>query len=275
MNPLVVLDRVSLAPQGPTVDLQLFPGQSVAVMGPPGSGKSRLIELLSKGGAPSQGRASLEGTGARSGFEPGRKLTPRRIAQSAHTGSSNALVAEALYSTNLHEFMDEPIESLSGSRLRACEVLPCLASRATVLLMDSVLDSLDIWTFERVWSLIRRRLSSGSACVISTHRAEVAARCDYLLLLASGVPRFLGEPEEFVESQSRSEIKVRTRSQKGVEAICDPFQIRADERKGEVAFSAPKGQELAARLLCEGYGDVEMVLLRKPTLAEALQSALR
>lgn len=275
MNPLVVLDRASLAPQGPTVDLQLFPGQAVAVMGPPGSGKSRLIELLFRGNAPSQGRASLEGPGARSGFEPGRKLTPRRVAQAAHGGSSNALVAEALYSTNLHEFMDDPLESLSGSRLKACEVLPCLASKSTVLLMDSVLDPLDPWTLERVWSLIRRRLSGGSACVIATHRAEVAARCDFLLLLGNGVPRFLGEPEEFIESQSRSEIKVRTRNQKGVEAICDTFQIRADEAKGEVTFTATKGQELAARLLCEGYGDVEMVLLRQPTLAEALQSALR
>lgn len=275
MNPSIVLDRASLSPQGPTVDLRLYPGQSLAVMGPPGSGKSRFLDLLARGGAPSQGKSSVEGAATRSGFEAARKLTPRKIAQSAPEGTSNALVAEALYAANLHEFMDEPIEALSGSRARACELLQCLSSRARVLLIDSSLDPIDPWTFERVWSLIRRRLSGGSVCVLATHRAEIATRCDYLLLLSKGTPRFLGEPEEFVASQIQSEVRLRTRSQEGVESICDPFSITANEEDGEVRFSVAKGQEIAARLLCEGYGDVEMVLLRKPTLAEALQSALR
>ena len=61
MSELVALDGFSLLPQGPTLSLALAPGQSLAVVGPAASGKSRFIRCVQGRERPGQGRAVLLG----------------------------------------------------------------------------------------------------------------------------------------------------------------------------------------------------------------------
>lgn len=111
--------------------------------------------------------------------------------------------------------------------------------------------------------------------VIATQRADIASRCDYLLLLDKGIARFLGTPQGLLDSKGGSTLHVMTKSQEGVKALVSPLQIKVEEHDEGISFSAPNGQEIAARLITEGYGDVDLVVVRRPALTEVVRTALR
>jgi hypothetical protein len=58
----------------------------------------------------------------------------------------------------------------------------------------------------------------------------------------------------------------------GVRALVAPFEVSVRDTDDGVVMQASEGQQLAAKLLLEGYGDVKLVVLRSPTLEEALLS---
>ncbi|MEQ1934632.1 MAG: hypothetical protein ABL962_12280, partial [Fimbriimonadaceae bacterium] len=67
---------------------------------------------------------------------------------------------------------------------------------------------------------------------------------------------------------------VETQNQSGVRALIAPFEISISETENGVILKAAEGQQLAARLLSEGYGDIKMVILKEPTVESALDELL-
>lgn len=276
MTSSLSLANASLSSQGPTADLSLAPGQLLAVFGPPNSGKSRLLKLAHEGGTLPQGTIISRVPAAH--CAPGcvnGKTTPAKCAALAGGSTSSASAGEALYLLQLEQVHNKPVAELSGGVRAMCDLLPCLASNARLLLFDASFDTLDPWSLERALVCLRKRLQAGAAAVVVTGSARVAQMASLLLVLDRGTPRFLGTANDLLERSQLSEVTVKTHDQPGVRALVEPLQIKLEELKDGVRFTAPKGQELAAKLLLAGYGDVEAIVVRRPTLLEAIRTLVQ
>src|SRR5687767_8037384 len=96
MEPVLTLERVAMVPKTPAITMAIYGGQSVGLVGPGGSGKSRLLQVIGGSEKPKEGRIITRGhvAIARPVDNP-RKANPSGISRGAD-GSTNSRAAEAL-----------------------------------------------------------------------------------------------------------------------------------------------------------------------------------
>jgi ABC-type multidrug transport system ATPase subunit len=271
MTEVLRLDGVALLSQGPTVSLTLAPGQSLAVMGPPASGKSRFLRCVSGAERPAQGLIHVAGQVAAAGKEGfSRRSSPQSVVRHSVDSKRRNFAADALSALGLWEARQKPLSSLSPTQLTACELLPCLASDNGLMLLDGQLDRLDPWTLNSVISSLRKRMAMGAALVASINRPELLPQFDNILLLHDQRISYGGSVRSLLSKGPGKSLEVESNSQPGVRAIAEPFNIQVKQEGNHTVFQAAQGQELAAQLLLEGYGDVKFVVLKESTPEQAL-----
>lgn len=191
--------------------LEFQAGQVVAIVGPTGSGKTRLladIERLSDGDTPTGRRVFLTGwLGARhravarisQGMQFFLDLTVREfIEMHARARSDTVALDEVLWWTNSLAGepveRDQPLASLSGGQARALMVADLvLVSRSPILLIDEI-ENAGIDRHAALRFLIRKE----RMVFVATHDPLIALRSHARLVLAGGgVRRVLStSPEE-------------------------------------------------------------------------------
>ncbi|HTR33440.1 MAG TPA: ABC transporter ATP-binding protein [Gaiellaceae bacterium] len=177
--------RVALEP----VDLELEPGEVVALVGPNGAGKSTLLSILAGALEPSEGTVERP---ARVGWVPQRP---------AHYGRLTAHENLRLFAA-LERVPPERADALAaefelpegtrasnlsvGNRQRLDVALALLAS-PDVLLLDEPTASLDPHQRARVWEIARSVADRGGAVLVATHHwEELGGRADRTLELVEG-----------------------------------------------------------------------------------------
>ena len=177
--------RVALEP----VDLELEPGEVVALVGPNGAGKSTLLSILAGALEPSEGTVERP---ARVGWVPQRP---------AHYGRLTARENLRLFAA-LEQVPPERADELAaefelpegtrasnlsvGNRQRLDVALALLAS-PDVLLLDEPTASLDPHQRARVWEIARSVADRGGAVLVATHHwEELGGRADRTLELVEG-----------------------------------------------------------------------------------------
>jgi hypothetical protein len=111
--------------------------------------------------------------------------------------------------------------------------------------------------------------------IAATNRLELGSEFDALVVLSGGSIRFAGSPAELVRKTESHEFTVSAKDHSGVRALVSPFSVSVQQVGEDLCIRAAEGQELAARLLLEGYGNVRHVVYRTPTIAEALLNLIR
>jgi ABC-type lipoprotein export system ATPase subunit len=263
MSEVLSLEHFSISQGGATLTMSVGAGQWLAIVGPAGSGKSHMLHVLAGHERAAQGSFSAR-CQVVSAF-PG-SLSRRGRVQSICR--AEGLGGEALSATKLWEQRPTVVADLSPSQLSAAELLPALSSDADLILIDGLLDNLDPWTLSSVLALLRERPQT--TVVVATHRTDILSRFDVLVVLKDKQVRFAGSPADLLRHGLRHELTITSENQRGVRAIAAPFEVSVRSEGDQTFFSATEGQELAARLLLEGYGDVELVVSRPPTIEEAL-----
>jgi zinc/manganese transport system ATP-binding protein len=212
------------------LELDVRPGEFLAVLGPNGAGKTSLVKTLLGRQELSAGSLTVLGRPAR---EAGRHIgyVPQQATLSAQAplrardlvrfgldghrfgprlrggGAVRRRVDEILTAVGASAYADVPVGLLSGGERQRVRIAQALATDPQVLLCDEPLVSLDLNHQRAVTELIdARRRSHGTAVVFVTHEINpVLDLVDRVLYLAPGGHR-LGTPEEVLSSESLSRL---------------------------------------------------------------------
>ena len=189
------------------VDLELFEGELIVLLGASGSGKSTLLNILGGLDVCTSGRVDYRGTELTGADEDELTQYRRRhvgfvfqfynLLPSLTARENVALVteiaddpmdpAEALQLVGLGERLDHFPSQLSGGEQQRVAVARAVAKRPDVLLCDEPTGALDFQTGVRVLSTIERiNRELGTTTVIITHNAPIAAIANRVITLADG-----------------------------------------------------------------------------------------
>ncbi len=267
------LDHVGLNNKGATISLSVRGGQSLCVVGPAASGKSRLLAIVGKLEKPVRGVVNVPTRIAIAGRQDlSRRNKPLVVARRSTVSVDEA--TRVLTALRLWDVRNKPISHLSETQVAACELIEPLSGDASLIILDSSLDGLDPWTVDGAFDLLRARLAQGAALVVATNRPDLISRFDAVVVLRDQVAVFAGSPADLLRSGPEQEVDVSTSDVSGARALAEPFVVTIREKEGGVLLQAQEGQSLAARLLLEGYGSVRFVYLRRQRMEDALRELI-
>ena len=189
------------------IDLDLFEGELVVMLGASGSGKSTLLNILGGLDVCTSGRVDYRGEEVTGADEDDLTWYRRRhvgfvfqfynLLPSLTARENVALVteiaddpmdpAEALELVGLGDRLDHFPAQLSGGEQQRVAVARAVAKRPDVLLCDEPTGALDFETGVRVLSAIERvNQELGTTTVVITHNAPIAAMANRVITLADG-----------------------------------------------------------------------------------------
>lgn len=225
-EPIISLARVSLCYPGPPpvdalreIDFYVRENEYVAIMGPSGSGKSSLLNVLGLLVRPTSGAYRLAGedTASLSDAELA-SLRARRIGfvfqeyylLSYRTALENVALAqlywgrtgqgrraaasEMLQRVGLGHRLQALPSTLSGGERQRVVIARALMGRPGLLLCDEPTGQLDSTSTERILDLIGEIHETGQTVVVITHDEEVAKRAQRVERLADGKLRLPAAP---------------------------------------------------------------------------------
>jgi putative ABC transport system ATP-binding protein len=193
------------------VDLELAPGEYVAVMGESGSGKSTLLNLIAGLEAPDSGQVIFDGADlgrlsddaltllrrAHMGFvfQAFHVLPYLSVAQNvelplalarADQGEASNRVQEILCAVGLADRAQSMPRELSGGELQRVAIARALVHRPRLVLADEPTGNLDHDTARQVLQLLCDQIKErGAAGILVTHSREAAATADRVYLLTA------------------------------------------------------------------------------------------
>ena len=193
------------------INLQLGDGEYLSIMGPSGSGKSPMLNLLGLLDRPSSGEYLLDGGNVTAlSEEQQARVRSEKIGfvfQSFHlvprlTAAQNIelpmmlagipveerkqRVAKLIESYGLIARADHRPDQLSGGQRQRVAIARATVMRPSVLLADEPTGNLDRTTGWEVLKLLEGLLEQGITLVLVTHDAEIGARAKRQLHMLDG-----------------------------------------------------------------------------------------
>ena len=212
------------------VDLDVRPGEVVALVGPNGAGKSTLLGVLSGDVTPSTGSVAL---GERDlGAYPARELARLRAVQLQKQGlafgfrveevvrmgrspwtrtpqedDDDRVVAESMDRADVTHLAARLYPTLSGGEQARASFARLLAQATPVLMLDEPTAALDIRHQESLLTVAREAAQAGAAVVVVLHDLSLAAAyADRVCVLSRGSVRADGPPAQVLTSELLSEV---------------------------------------------------------------------
>jgi len=201
------------------VDLDIYPGEVVALLGDNGAGKSTLIKCVSGVHSPTAGKIVFEGREARSktpieardlGIEtiyqdlalagnldvPSNVFLGREIERKILGGLlrplDNKFMAQetekALRDLDVKlPQLDKPVEMLSGGQRQAVAIARGIYWNAKLMIMDEPTNNLGVPEQKKVLELIRRLKADGVPVILISHTLpDIFAVADRLVVMRRG-----------------------------------------------------------------------------------------
>ncbi len=213
----IVFDDVSFSyPSRPDtsaldhVSVTIAPGETVALVGPSGAGKTTMIQLLLRFWNPATGRVLIDGVDLRDvkrrEFRQQMALVPQDPVIFADTARENirfgrpeatdAEVEAAAKAAAAHEFLmalPQGYESqvgergvmLSGGQKQRIAIARAILRDAPILLLDEATSALDAES-ERLVQAAVDRLATGRTTLIVAHRLATVKKADRILVFEGG-----------------------------------------------------------------------------------------
>jgi ATP-binding cassette subfamily B protein/subfamily B ATP-binding cassette protein MsbA len=192
------------------VSLDLRPGETVAIVGPTGAGKSTLVSLVPRFYDPWRGRITIDGTDLRdiqlkslrsqiSVVLQEAFLFPISIAENIAYGNphvSRREIEAAARAANAHDFIErlpkgydtvlgERGATLSGGERQRISIARAFLKDAPILILDEPTSAVDAATEAALLDAMNR-LMRGRATIIIAHRMSTVARASRIVVLDHG-----------------------------------------------------------------------------------------
>lgn len=192
------------------VSLHVKPGETVALVGPSGAGKTTILQLLMRFYDPQSGRITLDGVAlrdmARGDFRQSIALVPQDpviFAASARENirfgrldASDAEVEAAAKAAAAHDFLTalpqgydsylgERGVMLSGGQKQRVAIARAILRDAPILLLDEATSALDAES-ERLVQAAVEKLSEGRTTLVVAHRLATVKRADRIVVFDQG-----------------------------------------------------------------------------------------
>jgi molybdate transport system ATP-binding protein len=205
--------RVTLAQRDLDLELQVDPGDVVAVLGANGSGKSTLLSLIAGLLRPDTGRITVDGqvlldTGRRVWTPPHRRgvalLAQQALLFPHLTAAANVafgprskgcsrteareIAARWLEAVDASGFADRRPDQLSGGQAQRVAIARALAADPALLLLDEPMAALDVAVAPALRQVLRRVLrQSGRTALLVTHDLlDALTLADRVIVLEHG-----------------------------------------------------------------------------------------
>ena len=216
-RPRVVFENVGFHYNGSTdttvlegINLTVEPGQTVAILGATGAGKSTLINLIPRFYDASEGRILIDGVDIRQvrqdsllaqvGIVPQETVlfsgTVRDNIRYGRPEASDEEVVAASKAAQAHEFIldmeagyDTHVEergvNLSGGQKQRIAIARALLTRPSILILDDSTSSVDVETETKIQAALDE-LMQGRTCFVVTQRISTVLKADKIIVIEKG-----------------------------------------------------------------------------------------
>jgi putative ABC transport system ATP-binding protein len=195
------------------IDLQVFPGEFVSVVGKSGSGKSTLINVFTGIDHPTSGEAVVARTHIRQLDEGemaewrGRSMgivfqffqllptltlaenvmLPMDLCQVYAPGERHERALNLLDRVGVSDYADQFPAAVSGGHQQRAAIARALANDPPIVVADEPTGNLDSRAADSIFRLFEDLVSEGKTILMVTHDREMASRVHRTLTLADGL----------------------------------------------------------------------------------------
>ncbi len=208
------------------INFKIKPGETIAVLGPTGSGKSTLIKLIPRFYDVSKGQILIDGRNVK-GFKfkslrnqvgyvsQERVLFSRSIKENIRFGNkdlSEEDVKQAAEIAHIHTFIERELPkgyetkvgerglTLSGGQRQRIAIARAIAIKPRILLLDDCFSSVDVDTEYEIQKKLKGFIKNITTILI-TQRLSTIRHADRILVLENGKISQLGTHEELIKQK--------------------------------------------------------------------------
>jgi ABC-type lipoprotein export system ATPase subunit len=279
------------------IDMEVDPGEFVAVIGKSGSGKSTLINMITGIDRPSAGEVWVSGTGVHRLNEGqlaawrGRNvglifqffqllptltvienvMLPMDFCNMYDRGERPARAMRLLEEMELADQADKLPSELSGGQQQRVAIARALANDPPILVADEPTGNLDSKTAASVFALFERLVADGKTILMVTHDRDLAEKVTRTVIISDGeiIEQYLAQTFPALDEQQLARVTRQIERRKVspgavlIEEGCPPdaFYI-VTKGEVEIHLRARDGQEFVVARQGPGYYVGEVELLR-------------
>lgn len=226
--PLVQVETLSKtfknasAPALDAIDLAIYPGEMVGLVGPDGAGKTTLIRMITGLMMPDSGSVRVFGYDSQydaDKIHPAMGYMPQKFGLYEDltvienlelyadlrgvVGQTRVVKFKQLLDfTNLHVFTTRLSGKLSGGMKQKLGLACALLGNPRLLVLDEPSVGVDPISRRELWQMVKGLINDGMAVVWSTAYLDEAERCDNVLLLNEGKALYNGAPNALLEGMN-------------------------------------------------------------------------
>jgi ABC-2 type transport system ATP-binding protein len=264
------------------VDVSIPAGQTIALLGTNGAGKSTTIDMLLGLARPDTGSISVLGLTPSEAVDAGavgamlqsgdliRDLSVRELVSMMASLYREPLdVDDVLEMTGLTGVAGRRTQKLSGGETQRTRFAVALISDPRLLVLDEPTAAMDVESRHAFWATMRGLAGGGKTILFATHYLEEAdAYADRVVLLAQG--RVVADgPTTEIKAMVGSRTIRATLPDADLDALRALPGVSAVDRHGEAVTLICSDSDAALRALLDAYPDARDIEVRGAGLEQA------
>ncbi len=192
------------------INLSVYSGESLGIIGKNGAGKSTMLKVISRVLRPTMGRVIVSGKIAPllelgAGFHP--ELTGREnvFLNGALLGYSSQEMTSCFQGildfSELNDFIDAPIRTYSSGMYARLGFAVATAHRPDILIVDEILGVGDEAFQKKCANRIDQFRANGTTILLVSHSMEAVERlCQRVIWINQGKIALVGEPKQVIDA---------------------------------------------------------------------------